>query len=78
VSSRNITLALPDELIRRARVLAAERETSVSALVASLLAELVGEVDDYERLWAEEEEAMAAGALVVGDVTWSRDQVHER
>jgi len=78
MASRNITLALPDELVRRAKVVAAERETSISALVASLLTELVGDAEDYDRVWAEEEAAMTAGPLVVGEVTWTRDDLHAR
>lgn len=78
MGSRNITLALPDELVRRAKVVAAERETSVSALVATLLAELVGDAEDYDRVWAEEEAAMTTGPLVVGEVTWTRDDLHAR
>lgn len=46
MARNNITLSLPDELIRRAKMLAAQRETSVSALVAGLLTELMGEVKD--------------------------------
>lgn len=76
--TRNITLSLPDELIRRAKVLAAQRETSVSALVASLLAQLTGGVEDYDRLWAEEETMMASGPLRIGPITWGRADLHER
>jgi hypothetical protein len=69
---------LPDELIRRAKVLAAERDTSVSALVSSLLGQLVGKVPDYDETWAAEEAVMADGVLQVGELTWSRDELHRR
>ncbi|MGQ0680479.1 MAG: DUF6364 family protein [Actinomycetota bacterium] len=75
---RNITLSMPDELVRRAKVLAAERDTSVSALVASLLDQVVGDADDYQQRWAEEEAAMDRGLLKVGAVTWSREDLHHR
>jgi hypothetical protein len=78
MSTRNITLSLPDELIRRAKVLAAERETSVSALVSTLLNQLVGEIRDYDQTWADEEAVMAAGTLQVGKLTWNRDELHQR
>ncbi len=35
---KNITLSVPDEVYRRARIKAAERDTSVSAVVAEFLA----------------------------------------
>lgn len=76
--TKNITLSMPDDLVRRAKILAASRDTSVSALVADLLRQLVGDVVDYDEAWAREETAMGAGMLEVGSITWSRDDVHTR
>lgn len=76
--SRNVTLSLPDELVRKAKVLAAQRDTSVSALVASLLEHLVDDASGYDDLWASEEAVMTRGVLRVGEVTWSRSDLHER
>jgi hypothetical protein len=78
MSSRNITLSLPNELVRRAKVVAAQRDTSVSAMVGELLASAVGDVQDDDQLWAEEERVMQAGLLRIGDITWSRDDIHAR
>lgn len=39
---KNLTLTISDELYRAARVTAAQRETSISALVASQLEEITG------------------------------------
>ncbi len=75
--SRNITLSLPDDLIRQAKVLAAQRETSISALVGELLAQLLG-TDDYDSAWAREEAVMAEGALRIGALGWDRNELHER
>ena len=41
VSNQNITLSLPEEDLREARILAASRGTSVSQLLARMLRELV-------------------------------------
>lgn len=79
MAPRNITLSMPDELVRRAKVLAAQRDTSVSGLVARLLEQLVGDVRDYDDVAAQEHRLMQEGiGLRVGKVTWSRDDVHER
>lgn len=78
MSSRNITLTLPTELVLRAKVTAAERDMSVSALVAELL-ERVTRDDHYDHLWRREQEVMQAGLpMRVGQVTWSRDDIHAR
>lgn len=74
-----MTLTLPGDLLRQARVLAAERDTSVSALVGELLQDFVRQESDYEDLWTREEELLRQGLpMRVGDITWSRDDVHER
>ncbi len=79
MATRNITLALPSELVRRARIIAAARETSVSALVAEYLQSLARQADDYEALWQEEQRLMVEGLpMRVGRVTWSRADSHER
>lgn len=44
VARGTFTLALPSELVRRARIIAAARDTSVSALVAEVLPMRVGQV----------------------------------
>lgn len=79
MAARNITLSLPEELVRRAKVFAAQRDTSVSALVGELLSQLTGNPPDFDLAWAEEELLMDEGVgLRVGEVTWSREDVHQR
>jgi hypothetical protein len=51
---KNITVTVDDETYRKARVKAAERDTSVSALVKHFLAELAAGENDIERLKREE------------------------
>lgn len=76
---RNLTLTLPEELVKKAKVIAATRDTSISALVADYFAQLAGEHDDYDLVWAEEERLLREGLpMRVGAATWSRDEVHER
>ena len=74
----NITLKLDAGLLREARVLAAEEGTSVSALVAARLEEVVRERKGYARA-----RRLALAQLREGfDLRWtpprSRDELHER
>lgn len=76
---RNITLTLPADLVRRAKVVAAARDTSVSALVAEYLRSLSANEDDYADAWRQEQQVMAEGLpMRVGPIKWSRADVHER
>jgi DNA polymerase IIIc chi subunit len=77
---QNITLAIPKSLLRKAKVVAAERQTSLSALLTQLLIDLVKQEDQYEqarqRSLALLEQGFHLGTQ--GKITWSRDELHER
>jgi len=77
MSKTNLTIQLEGDTVRRARVLAARRGTSVSALVARTLTAMVDEDERYEAARRRADELMArAGSL--GGRTWTRDELHER
>jgi hypothetical protein len=48
VPTQNLTLKLPADTIRRVKVVAAERGTSISALVTRKIEDLVGEDAAYQ------------------------------
>lgn len=75
---QNITLALPKRVLRRLKVIAAQRDTSVSALLLNLLKDFVSREDAYEEAKREELKLMERGILDVGKITWTRDDVHQR
>jgi len=74
---RNLTVQLDDEVIRRAKVLAAKRGTSVSGLVAAELGRLVAEDERYEEAWRRARTAMGE-ATGRGGRRWDRDELHDR
>lgn len=78
MASQNVTLSLPDDLVRRAKVFAATRDTSMSALVGDLLAALVDTEGSYQQTWRAEEAFMTSGPLVVDKQVASRDELHKR
>ena len=75
---KNITVTVDDEVYRRARVKAAEQDTSVSALVARFLAELAADESPVERLKREERALRARiGTFCAGD-RLAREDAHGR
>ena len=75
---RNITVSVPDEVYREARIEAARRGRSVSALVAEYLS-TVGETgDEFDRLLAQQEEVLAEVEKFRAGNRLRRDEVHER
>jgi hypothetical protein len=73
----NLTLQLDADVIRRARIVAAKRGTSVSALAATQLLALVDE-DERAELARERAQAILRKASPRGGRTWTRDELHDR
>jgi hypothetical protein len=75
---KNITVSVDEDTYRRARMKAAEQDTSVSALVRRFLIELAAGESDGERLKREERELRACiSAFRAGD-RLLREDVHGR
>jgi hypothetical protein len=73
----NLTLQMDAEVIKRARIVAAKRGTSVSALAATRLMELVDE-DERAELARGRAEAILEKAAPRGGRGWTRDELHDR
>jgi len=74
----NITLKLDRDLIRKARVLAAERDTSVSALLAEQLEKAIRDRDGYEAAKRRALAILKKGFDLGYTPPASRDELHER
>lgn len=77
MAKRNLTVRLDDAVIHHAKVLAAQRGTSVSTLVAVELERLVADDDRYKEARQRAERALA-GAKPRGGRRWERDELHAR
>jgi plasmid stability protein len=75
---RNITVTVPDETYRKARVRAAELDTSVSALVRDFLAGLTQEESDFERRRRLQDEILASVMSFSAGDRLTRDELHDR
>jgi len=75
---KNITVSVDDEVYRRARMKAAEQDTSVSALVKGFLTELAAGESDFERLKREERALRDRIRNFRAENRLSRDDVHDR
>jgi hypothetical protein len=76
--SRNLTLTIEEELLRQARKLAIDRNTSVNQLVRDYLERLVKESDQREAALADIQEMFRSMRVQVGRGTWTRQDLHER
>lgn len=75
---KNITVSLPDEIYRRARIRAAERDTSLSALVREFLVGLGSREPDFARRKQLQDEVIASIVTFSAEDRLSRNAVHDR
>ena len=75
---KNITVSLDDETYRRARMMAAQRDTSVSALVKQFLLDLASGESEGERLKRQERGLRESITDFDASDRLPRDDVHRR
>ena len=75
---KNITVSVPDNVYRRARIRAAEKGTSVSALVRDQLEKIAVEDSEFERLKRLQDQVIDSIHEFSAADRMSRDEVHDR
>ncbi len=77
MARRNLTVQLDEEVVRRAKVVAAKRGTSISGLIARQLEDLVERDARFEDAARRALDALAAAAPR-GGRRWRREELHQR
>lgn len=75
---QNLTISLDRQTIRKAKIVAAKRSTSISGLLARQIEILVGEEEAYERAERKALSFLDQGFHLGGVIRTSRDEMHER
>src|SRR5882762_1724517 len=75
---QNLTISLDRKTIRKAKILAARQDTSISGMVTQQLEILVGEEEAYERAERQAVALLHEGFHLGGGVPVSREELHER
>jgi hypothetical protein len=77
-ATQNITVRLKRRTLRKAKILAAKRNTSISGLLAEQIEALVGDDDAYERAQRRALALLDQGFHLGGRIESTRDEWHER
>lgn len=77
-ATQNITVRLDRGILRKAKVLAARRNTSISRLLADQVNALVGQDDAYALAQRRALAHLDAGLHLGGQIGSTRDEWHER
>ena len=75
---KNITVTVPDDVYRNARIRAAELGVSVSALVGEYLRSLAGREAEFSRLEAQQQQIQSHIGRFRARDRLDRDQLHDR
>ena len=75
---KNITVSLPDEVYRKARVKAAERNTSLSAMVKQFLESLAEDEGEFKKLERLQEESYAEIERFQASHRLTREELYRR
>jgi len=75
---RNLTIQLDEDVVRKARVIAAQRGKSISRLVTEQIEELVRRDDDYQRVMKEALAELERGYDLGGGPYLTRDEIYDR
>jgi len=77
---KNVTFSLPEELLRKFRVYSAERNVSMTQLVENAIRRMIadGPSDEERRRRFMERLNNPPNLGTNGQITWTRDEIHER
>jgi len=75
---QNITVSLDRKTIQKAKIIAAQRLTSISGLLAQQIETLTGEEEAYQRAQRRALALLDEGFHLGGAIRATRDELHER
>jgi hypothetical protein len=77
---QNVTLSIPKDILRKAKILAVNRNTSLSGLLTQTLTELVAHQESYEQARLHNLPLLKNGFNLGtnGHINWKREEIHER
>ena len=75
----NITISLDDDILKKAKKIAIDKDTSFSGLIREYIKGLVDQEERGRVLMIEELDSLFAHSNArIGRRTWTRDELHER
>lgn len=75
---QNITLSVDKELIKKGKVIAAQKDTSVSQMLGEQLRQLVEDKEKYETAKRSALQTLKKGYHLGGKITWKREDLYDR
>ncbi len=80
MGTQNVTLSIPKDVLKEIKLIAVEEGQSMSGLMTQMLQELIERRSRYQLAQQRQIALMEAGLDLGtgGQITWTRDSLHER
>ena len=77
---QNVTLSLPKDLLKKAKIIAVKNNTSLSGLLCDYLARITKEEEAYQIAQTRHRRLLKKGfdLGLEGEISWKREELHER
>ena len=75
---QNITLSVDKDLIKKGKIIAAQKDTSVSKMLSEQLRQLVEDKEKYETAKRSALQTLKRGYHLGGKITWKREDLYDR
>lgn len=80
MDKQNVTISIPKDILKKAKHIAVDRQTSLSRLLAEKLEEIVHNEDAYNKAKNRQLDTMEKGfdMGLQNQITWTREELHDR
>jgi hypothetical protein len=75
---QNVTLSIEKEIIKKGKVVAARKDTSISKMLADLLKGMIENDERYEAAKRSALQQLKKGVRLGGKIAWKREDLYER
>jgi len=75
---QNITVSIEKELIKKGKILAAQRDSSISGMLGEMLKNIVNIDDHHEAAKRHALQVLEEGLHLGGGISWTREELYER
>ena len=76
--NQNITLSLEKEILRKGKIIAARKNTSVSKMLGDILREMTEKEQAYEAAKRKAMQHLKQGYHLGGKIGWNREALYDR
>jgi hypothetical protein len=79
-NTQKVTLSIPKDILRKAKILAVQKNTSLSGLLTQTLVELIEDREEFEEARRRGLETLRRGfdLGIGGEINWKREDLHDR